>query len=167
MDFSFSVGDREYKLKVKKMEGNGILVTVGKKKFHATVDFICPDEFIMNINGRVYDVIINAENHSYSVCINGKFFEIEKKTALQLLGTAEEKSGRKEVKTSMPGRIVEVLVEEGDRVKKGQPVLVLEAMKMQNEIKAPQPGKVTELSLNPGDSVEANAHLFAVVNEMT
>ena len=165
MDLSFSVGDREYKLKVKKMEGNGILVTMGKKKFHTTVDFICPDEFIMNIDGRVYDVIINADNHSYSVCINGKFFDIEKKTALQLLGIAEEKSGRKEVKTSMPGRIVKVLIAEGDNVEKGQPVLVLEAMKMQNEIKATQSGTVTELNLEPGDSVEANAHLFAVVNK--
>lgn len=165
MKLTLCCGNRDYKLNVKEMEGNGMLVTLGEKKYHTAVDFICPDEFILNIDGRVYDVIINTGNHALSVCVNGKFYDIEKKTALQLLSAAEEKSGKKEVKTSMPGRIVKVLVKAGDSVEKGRPVLVLEAMKMQNEIKAPQSGTVTELSLEEGRSVEANAHLFSIVKE--
>jgi biotin carboxyl carrier protein len=62
----------------------------------------------------------------------------------------------------MPGRIIKVFVEEGEEVKEGQPVLVLEAMKMQNEIKSPQSGKVTRINPKAGESVEAGALLFSV-----
>jgi len=62
----------------------------------------------------------------------------------------------------MPGRIVKVFVEEGEEVKEGQAVLVLEAMKMQNEIKSPQPGIITKINLAAGDSVQAGSLLFSV-----
>ncbi len=62
----------------------------------------------------------------------------------------------------MPGKIVKVLAKEGDKVKEGQPILVLEAMKMQNEIKSPQSGTVINISPKDGDSVETGALLFSV-----
>ena len=62
----------------------------------------------------------------------------------------------------MPGRIVKVYVKEGEKVKDGQPVLVLEAMKMQNEIKSPQSGKITKMNPKAGESVEAGSLLFTV-----
>jgi biotin carboxyl carrier protein len=62
----------------------------------------------------------------------------------------------------MPGKIVKVLLAEGDKVEEGQAVLILEAMKMQNEIKSPQKGKVTKIGPEAGDSVETGALLFSV-----
>ena len=62
----------------------------------------------------------------------------------------------------MPGRIVKVFMKEGDKIKEGQAVLVLEAMKMQNEIKSPQSGIITKINATAGDSVEAGALLFSV-----
>ncbi len=53
-------------------------------------------------------------------------------------------------------------MKEGDKVKEGQAVLVLEAMKMQNEIKSPQSGIITKINPTAGDSVEAGALLFSV-----
>jgi biotin carboxyl carrier protein len=62
----------------------------------------------------------------------------------------------------MPGRVVQVLAAVGDEVKEGQPILVLEAMKMQNEIKAPQAGRLTRVRFRAGDYVEAGSILFTV-----
>ena len=62
----------------------------------------------------------------------------------------------------MPGRVVAVLVEEGDEVAAGQGVVVLEAMKMENEIRAEVAGKVIKLHVRPGQSVEGGDLLFEI-----
>ena len=60
----------------------------------------------------------------------------------------------------MPGRIVKVLVAAGDAVTAGQPLLVMEAMKMENEIRAPKAGTVADLRVAEGASVDAHAVLL-------
>jgi propionyl-CoA carboxylase alpha chain len=64
----------------------------------------------------------------------------------------------------MPGTVVSVAVEEGQQVEAGQPVLVLEAMKMQHTVRAPGPGTVTEIDVKPGAQVAAG-EVLAVVEE--
>ena len=63
------------------------------------------------------------------------------------------------VKAAMPGRVIRVFVEAGDVVQKGTPLLVVEAMKMENEIKAPRDGTVKRLGVGTGDLIEARALL--------
>jgi biotin carboxyl carrier protein len=74
-------------------------------------------------------------------------------------GTA---SGRVEVKAPMPGRVVKILVSPGERVAAGQPVLLFEAMKMQNELRSPQEGVVAEVAVAAGQTVEARERLYAL-----
>lgn len=71
-------------------------------------------------------------------------------------------TGSGKMTSSMPGRIVRVLVAEGDVVTKGTPVLVVEAMKMENEVKAPIDGVVAEILVSPGDAVDAGASLLRI-----
>ncbi|HVL86822.1 MAG TPA: biotin/lipoyl-containing protein [Candidatus Thermoplasmatota archaeon] len=68
-------------------------------------------------------------------------------------------AGPARVRTPMPGRVVAVKVREGDAVQKGQVLLVLEAMKMQNEVHAPTTGRVAKVHASEGGVVEANAVL--------
>ncbi len=62
----------------------------------------------------------------------------------------------------MPGRIVRVLVRAGDDVAAGQPLVVVEAMKMENELKSPKAGRVKEVSVTEGMSIEAGRLLVVV-----
>ncbi len=62
----------------------------------------------------------------------------------------------------MPGTILKVNYQVGDAVKQGSPVLVLEAMKMENEILAAKDGKITSLFVKQGDSVQGGAALFEI-----
>ena len=62
----------------------------------------------------------------------------------------------------MPGRVVRVLVAAGDRVSAAQPLVVVEAMKMENELRAPSGGVITSVSVEPGASVEAGAVLVVI-----
>ena len=66
------------------------------------------------------------------------------------------------LKSPMPGRVVRVLVAAGDRVSAAQPLVVVEAMKMENELRAPSGGVVTRVGVEPGASVEAGAVLVVI-----
>ncbi len=162
MNFSLWLDDKEFTLNLEEKVKNDILVSLGKREYHVSVEFLSSDEILLNIDGKIHNVIINSNSSSHSVYVNGRFFKIEKKSASQILGKKGAKPKKRNVKTSMPGRIVKVFVEEGEEVKEGQVVLVLEAMKMQNEIKSPQPGIITKINPAAGDSVEAGSLLFSI-----
>lgn len=66
------------------------------------------------------------------------------------------------IKTSMPGRVVRVLVEKGAAITAHQGLLVIEAMKMQNEIKSPRDGSISEIRVSPGDAVSAGDILILI-----
>lgn len=75
-------------------------------------------------------------------------------------GAPRSRDGR--VKAPIPGKITRVFVQEGAAVAAGQPLLILEAMKMENEIRAPRDGLVRVLQVKPGDSVAANQLLVEI-----
>ncbi|MDH5383166.1 MAG: biotin/lipoyl-binding protein [Candidatus Aminicenantes bacterium] len=162
MNVSFWIDNKEFRLSLTQMKRNDLQVSLGKKKYHVTVEFLNPDEILLNVNGKIYNVIISSNTTSYFVYVNERCFGIEKKSARQILGQKKDKQRMVNVETSMPGRIVKILLKEGDEVEEGQAVLILEAMKMQNEIKSPQAGKITKIGPKAGDSVETGAVLFAV-----
>ena len=69
--------------------------------------------------------------------------------------SALEAEGRQQIVAPMPGKVVRVLVQEGDAVEAGQGLLVVEAMKMQNEIRSPKSGRVEKLFVKEGQAVNA------------
>jgi biotin carboxyl carrier protein len=70
--------------------------------------------------------------------------------------------GDEEIRTLMPGRVIEVRVAEGDRVEAGQVLVVLEAMKMQNEIRASSAGRVVRRQVQAGEAVEGRSLLLVI-----
>jgi acetyl/propionyl-CoA carboxylase alpha subunit len=162
MNLSFWIDDKEFKLGFEEKSRNDILVSLGERKHRVSVEFLTPDEVLLNIDGKVHEVVINSNSLSFSVYVNGRFFKVEKKSVFQILGREGVRPRKRDIVTSMPGRIIKIFVKEGEKVGEGQAVLVLEAMKMQNEIKSPQSGTITKIVPKAGDSVEAGCLLFSV-----
>jgi len=162
MNVSFWLEGKEFRLNLIQTKKNDIRVSLDKKTYEVSVEFIGTDEILLNIDGKIHNVIVNANTTSYTVYVNGRCFQIEKKSVLQILGPKMGKPRLIKVQTSMPGRIVKVLMKEGDEVEEGQPVMILEAMKMQNEIKSPRSGRLSKIGPQAGDSVETGAVLFTV-----
>jgi biotin carboxyl carrier protein len=162
MNVSFWLDGKEFRLNLTQTKRNDIRVSLGKNIYEVSVEFIGVDEILLNIAGKIHNVIINSNTTSHTVYVNGRCFQIEKKSALQILGPKIGKKSMAKVQTSMPGRIVEVLMKEGDEVEEGQAVMILEAMKMQNEIKSPQSGRISKIRPQAGDSVETGALLFTI-----
>ena len=71
-------------------------------------------------------------------------------------------AGGKSVNAPMPGTILDVKVQQGQQVKKGDVLVILEAMKMENEIQAPCDGKVASVNVRKGDSVETQAVICTI-----
>jgi acetyl/propionyl-CoA carboxylase alpha subunit len=97
----------------------------------------------------------------YLLLINGQKVEVEYQSKLDLLlkSMGFEQAGKHKAKNltaPMPGMILDVKVEKGQRVQMGDPILVLEAMKMENVLKAPGDAIIKELKVNKGDKVDKN-----------
>ncbi len=162
MNVSFWLDGREFSLNLTQTKTNDIRVSLGNKTYGVSVEFIGKEEILLNIDGKIHNVMVEANTTSYTVYVNGQCFQIEKKSALQILGPKAGKQRMANVQTSMPGRIVKVLMNEGDEVEEGQAVMILEAMKMQNEIKSPRSGRLGKIGPQAGDSVETGALLFTI-----
>jgi biotin carboxyl carrier protein len=162
MNFLFWLGQREYRVNVEEKHKNALRIWVGDEPHDVTAEFIGQDELLLNIDGRIFNMIVNSNTLSHSVFVNGRNFKIERQSALKNLREEKGRPKKKDIKITMPGRVVQVLASEGDEVREGQPVVVLEAMKMQNEIKSPQSGRLTRIHFQAGDYVESGAVLFSV-----
>jgi biotin carboxyl carrier protein len=102
---------------------------------------------------------------SYDLKVNGKILKVDLKDKADLLlkqlGLSNlTANARKDIKAPMPGLILNILVEEGKDVKKGDPLLILEAMKMENVIKSPADGTIKAIKTQKGKSVEKNQILI-------
>ena len=106
-------------------------------------------------------IIINRKQKKLEIKINGRFYSVEVKDKLDLLLeklgiNGSSRSIVKQVKAPMPGLILSINAVEGEKVKMGDAILALEAMKMENIIKSPCDGVIKKVDVSEGDSVEKN-----------
>ena len=122
------------------------------------------NEIILSNGSKKFECKILKENsidQSYIVKINGEISTIrlikQVEKTIEKLGI--QKWSQKNInilKAPMPGLILDVVVKESDLVKKGDPVIILEAMKMENILSSPVDGIVKEIKVNPQQTVEKN-----------
>ncbi len=99
---------------------------------------------------------VKVNGSIYKVAVEDQFDQLLKQLGMDNLAAAKVH----QIKAPMPGLVLSVLVAEGDEVKKGDSLLVLEAMKMENMIKSPTDGIIKKISIKQGDKVEKNEVLI-------
>ena len=102
---------------------------------------------VIEKNQNRYTVMINGVWHSFTVETP---FSLKRRRRLEQEG---ETASTVSIEAPMPGKIIDILVEEGSDVKEGEPLVILEAMKMQNEISSHVSGVVQSVSVKKNDSV--------------
>lgn len=120
-----------------------------------------PGVLSLIVDGRQYRCVLDGD----AVLISGRRhdFVVEDPRSLRgRRGSGEGAAGPRSVKAPMPGRVVRVLVSEGDQVAEHQGVVVIEAMKMQNELKSPKAGRVARVAVVVDMTVGAGEVLVVV-----
>ena len=130
-------------------------------------------EYKFKIGGKEYNVTVNPkEGKFFDVTVNGATYEVESENApaaapvaqpaaapVQAAPAAAAPAAKpagagEKVASPLPGVIIEISVKEGQQVKAGQKVAILEAMKMENEIPAPKDGTITDIHVHKGDTLQ-------------
>src|SRR5271166_353021 len=141
-------------------EGRLVLSVDGKRH---EVDALALDHGAVSLllDGRVYDVEFDDVGEEVQVLVRGDVFRVdvadERTLRLRAGAAAFQVEGKVILTAPMPGKVVRLLVQQGQRVTEGQGLVVVEAMKMENELKSPKAGTVTEVFAREGGTVEANA----------
>ncbi len=139
-------------------------------------------QYKYKINGNLYKVTVNDidDNNIAAVEVNGTPYKVEidkpivpkpitrpaaapkKEDGAPVISRPAVNSNKSAVKSPLPGIILDIKVNVGDAVKKGQTILILEAMKMENNINADKDGKISAINVNKGDSVLEGTDLIII-----
>lgn len=146
----------------------GIFI-INKEVFDGDIQVLGGNHFHILYQNHSYNAeIVKADyqEKSFTVKINGNTYQLAVQDRFDLLleqlgmGKAS-KQKLNDLKAPMPGLILDILVKEGDKVKKGDNLLILEAMKMENMIKSTGEGTVKNIKISKGDRVEKN-HILII-----
>lgn len=114
-------------------------------------------KYVIKLNGKVYEVEMEEVTAGSSAAITETH-----KSAPAAAPAAPVLTAGQKIEAPMPGNIVDVAVKVGDMVKKGQVLVILEAMKMENEIVSPVDGTITSSGVTKGDTVNAGDLLVQI-----
>jgi biotin carboxyl carrier protein len=142
---------------------------IGGQTAEACCEEITPGVYSLLLNGRPYEAYVSkrpgdapgaAGPFVVVVGLRRYLVELRGPRRWRRTGSSVEREGPQEIVAPMPGKIVKVLVTEGQEVKRNQGLLVIEAMKMQNELRAPRAGRVERVYMAEGRGVETGARLL-------
>ena len=157
------VGQNEYEIEIidGKVLIDGEAIEVDLRQSGA------PELYSLLYNGRSFEMLIEAERFNYGVTLRGERFDVQvedERTRRLNIGRkmVAVPEGELAVSAPIPGLVVKVLVEVGQSVVDEQPLVLLEAMKMENEIRAVRNGVVKAIVCVPGQRVEQNAVLIVL-----
>lgn len=150
------------------MDDTGSVKTIDGQPVSAQITAIGNDTWHILSGHRGYNlyvVQINREENSAIVRVNGNLYRLKMRGAmddlLEKMGIDAGKGKKSDkIVAPMPGLVLNILVEPGMAIKKGENVLVLEAMKMENIIKSPSDGVIKSVEIKPGQAVDKNAPLM-------
>lgn len=166
MNYQCTIGDKSYDLNINTESGE---FEVNGKTDH--FEFLeANNRHLLRVRTKLYKLDnVSFEGSDITFTLNGAWATITVKDEQQLLldklgFKSGDAAAEGSLKSPMPGKILSIIVSEGEEVEKGQRVAILEAMKMENELKAPISGKVTSLHVEVGQSVEKNTPLLEIEN---
>jgi biotin carboxyl carrier protein len=161
-----------------------LVVTVGEKSFQVEPESLALQDqnFKVIVDGQAVSVTTPAtrtgiedfdwliiDGRPYELTLDRDFRWIKSASGIYLIDvrdqgrmTTRPRSGDGRIKAPIPGLITQIMAVEGEEVQAGQPLLVLEAMKMENEIRAPHSGRVKTINVKPGQGVSLHEVLAEI-----
>lgn len=164
MKYVTSVGDHEFLIEVVDEHH----VSVDGTLYEVDFDAVNGQPVVsLLVDGKSYEAYVYEDEQTLQVLLHGRMFPVlvedEREKRLRAAsGSRIAERGDFHMRAPMPGLVVAIPVGEGQEVEKGDVLVVLESMKMQNELKSPRAGQITRLRVKPGDSVDQHQTLLTV-----
>lgn len=151
-DHAFVVSEKGKSVLIDDKEFEMDLLEYKKGKFHILHENKSFSAEVLSIDKEAKACIIKVNNSTITIRVKDEYDEL-----LEQMGI-DQSAGKKvnDIKAPMPGMVLHVMVESGQPIKKGDAIVVLEAMKMENILKSPTDGIVKKIHVSRGDKVEKN-----------
>jgi len=164
MEFEFLLDGAPRRIRLETRDGS-IRCADGDAVLEAEVRRVSPNELRVSHGERTFRVHFARDGSRTFVCVDGREFTVAEATA----GAARPRGGDERtpegslrIKAPMPGKVIKLGVREGDRVRKNQTLVIVEAMKMENEIQTSIDGVVRKVHVSVGDVVDADRILAEI-----
>jgi len=166
MNYVATIGERDVKVSVEELGGSNYKVTIDGAEHVVDAQLITGNLWsVLYGNGSFEVDVMRLPAEEYEVLIKGdchKFTLMNEQRRAMMRAGGKGSAGKAMLTSPMPGKVVKLLVTEGQEVAAGQGVIVVEAMKMENELKSALAGKVKEIFVEEGQVVESGAKLLLV-----
>lgn len=165
MNYDIELRGHKHTLSVEHESGTTEKFLLDGKPCAADARFLSPRVLSLLIDGRSYRAVFDPRPGAEAVVVGEHrmtFTIADPRSLRSQKRISSSESGAVSITAPMPGLIVKLLVAVGDVVKTEQPLVVMEAMKMQNELKAPKAGRVTRVAVEPGAIVQAGKLLLVI-----
>ena len=166
MTFIATLGERNYTVEIEEIDKSVYRLSVDGNEFMVDGKKTGHTNFSLIVDNRSFEIEVDHKGDEYRVLVDGRNYRVnlidERRMRTSGGAGAGGTQGRQSVSVPMPGKVIAVLVAEGDIVEKGQGLVIVEAMKMENEVRSPIAGEVKEIKVKQGDTVEGGAALLIV-----
>lgn len=168
MKIDVKINERIEELKMLENDGSVYKIAVGEKIYTVDSKEIKDGVFSIINNNKSYlvDISPGKSNKNFDVVAWNKVFPVEIIDAeakyLQNRGNGNMGDDENVISSPMPGKVVKILVKEGDKLSQGQAVIIISAMKMESEYKVKQDSTVKEILVAEGDTIDGNQPLVIV-----
>ena len=160
-----TIGDKQVTLELQRDSSSLVSFRIDDEAGEADIREIAPLTYSVIEADCHYDVRIHERgNDMFDVAVNGAAYPVTVTDPRRWTpsGGASDASGPRKVKASMPGKVVKLLVQEGEEVDAAQGLVIVEAMKMQNAMKSPKAGRVVVIEVAEGGSVAPGETLVVI-----
>lgn len=158
MTSSFRLDGKTYRIDVTN-EGGSLLVTLDGTPVKVDSRWFSESELSLIIDGRSLVAVIGRAGKKKTITIGEEHYVLEEVGGEDEVARVREESAHEALASPMPGKVIRIRVREGELVKKGTSLVIVEAMKMENEIRASRNSLVKKVLVREGDVVEAGALL--------
>ncbi|MCX6290675.1 MAG: biotin/lipoyl-binding protein [Bacteroidetes bacterium] len=157
--YNVKVNNKEFRMtwesSLVTLDGNEMkfdMLEFKKGKFHILHNSGSFEAEVVSVNKEEKIFEIKVNNHLYSVSVKDRYDDLLHEMGMDTAGSRKVD----DIKAPMPGMVLKVMVENGQKIQKGDALIVLEAMKMENILKAPSDATVKKIHIIKGDKVEKN-----------
>ncbi|MFX1251954.1 MAG: acetyl-CoA carboxylase biotin carboxyl carrier protein subunit [Promethearchaeota archaeon] len=156
----FTDGSKTYEVEIHKASNSSdYIIKVDNQTIPVTAEVVGPSRLHLNFDQYIAKCAVVKEGDKHFVFLDGEIYEFRKTSGAQI-NEAERADGEKNIRSPMPGRIIDVCVKEGDHVEANQDLVVIEAMKMETRLTAPCEATVKTISIKTGDQVDTDIILI-------